>query len=89
MEPILKRSAALVTGASRGLGLCIARALVRAGASVWLTARSHTDLLAVRNELASECTDADQHIEITSIDLGHSGAPAALETGTITTLRKA
>ena len=78
MESVLRGSAALVTGASRGLGLHIARAFVLSGASVWLTARSHHDLLAVKDALASECTLPDQCIEVTAIDLGDRGAPEGL-----------
>ena len=74
MESVLKGSAALVTGASRGFGLHIARAFVRSGASVWLTARSDHDLLAAKDELSAECTLPDQRVEVTALDLGDRDA---------------
>src|SRR5690606_18516445 len=42
---------ALVTGASRGLGLAIARALVAHGATVWLGGRDAPALQAIAREL--------------------------------------
>ena len=44
---------ALVTGASRGLGLAIARALVAHGASVWLGGRDAPALQAIARELGA------------------------------------
>jgi len=43
---------ALVTGGSRGIGLGIARALVEAGATVFITGRNAEDCDAAANELA-------------------------------------
>lgn len=43
----LERRIALVTGASRGYGSGIARALAAEGATVWMTARSDKELTAV------------------------------------------
>jgi 3-oxoacyl-[acyl-carrier protein] reductase len=48
----LSGRAALITGANRGLGLEIARAFVRAGASVMLCARAAADLDAAGRELS-------------------------------------
>lgn len=46
---------ALVTGASRGIGLACARELATLGADVLLVARDEAHLEAVRAELAEEC----------------------------------
>ena len=59
----------LVTGASRGIGAAIARALDRAGARVALVARSRTGLDAVAAELrnsplALEADLADPEVPI-------------------------
>ncbi len=62
MDPFrLDGRIALVTGASRGIGAAIARALDRAGARVVLTARSRSDLDAVAAALTNDpvVLDAD------------------------------
>jgi NAD(P)-dependent dehydrogenase (short-subunit alcohol dehydrogenase family) len=51
--PPLAGRAALVTGASQGLGLAIARAYVEAGASVMLCARDERQLDAARADVAA------------------------------------
>lgn len=43
---------ALVTGASRGIGLAVARALAERGAAVWMVARGRERLAAVAEDLA-------------------------------------
>jgi NAD(P)-dependent dehydrogenase (short-subunit alcohol dehydrogenase family) len=51
-EPaILSGVAALVTGASRGLGLGVATALARAGARVWMAAELEDELLQAADEV--------------------------------------
>lgn len=45
---------ALVTGAGRGIGRSCALALARAGADVWLTARSTDEIAAVAAQIRSE-----------------------------------
>ena len=55
----LSGRAAIVTGASRGLGLEIARAFVEAGASVLLCARDADTLEQARAELGAEALVAD------------------------------
>src|SRR2546430_8725958 len=49
----LRGRVALVTGASRGIGPCIARALAQHGVHVALTARTADTLQPVARELAS------------------------------------
>jgi NAD(P)-dependent dehydrogenase (short-subunit alcohol dehydrogenase family) len=44
---------AVVTGASRGLGQCLARALARAGADLIITSRCKDDLAAFQKEIES------------------------------------
>jgi NAD(P)-dependent dehydrogenase (short-subunit alcohol dehydrogenase family) len=51
-RPLDGRSA-IITGASQGLGLAIARAYVEAGASVMLCARDHVQLDRARTEVAA------------------------------------
>ena len=53
MELGLRGRSALVTGASKGIGKAIALELAREGVAVALTARSGSDLDAVRNEIAA------------------------------------
>lgn len=52
--------AALVTGASQGLGLAVARAYVAEGASVALCARGAAELERSRAELAAACNPAQR-----------------------------
>lgn len=60
---------ALITGASRGLGLSMARALGQAGAKVLLTARKRDELDAAADELrASRCHVATYVHEVAQID---------------------
>ncbi len=46
---------AVVTGGNRGIGLAIARALVREGCSVMITGRDRTALRVAKAELAADC----------------------------------
>lgn len=64
---------ALVTGASRGIGLAIARGLGRRGASVALTGRKADTLQAAAGQLRAEGIDALPLI-------CHQGDPAAIRT---------
>ena len=50
-EPILSGRLALITGANRGIGLAIARALAREGCNLIVTARDERALAKARNEL--------------------------------------
>jgi NAD(P)-dependent dehydrogenase (short-subunit alcohol dehydrogenase family) len=64
---------ALVTGASRGIGLAIARGLGRCGASVALTARKAEALQAAAGQLRTEGIDALPLV-------CHQGDPSAIRT---------
>jgi NAD(P)-dependent dehydrogenase (short-subunit alcohol dehydrogenase family) len=70
MEPELAGKVAVVTGASKGIGLAITRALAGAGAHVVAGARKSSDGL---DELA-----ASGRVEVALVDLSDNGAPAAL-----------
>jgi NAD(P)-dependent dehydrogenase (short-subunit alcohol dehydrogenase family) len=50
-EPILSGRLALITGANRGIGLAIARALAREGCNLIITARDECALAKARTEL--------------------------------------
>ncbi|MBI3786833.1 MAG: SDR family NAD(P)-dependent oxidoreductase [Ignavibacteriales bacterium] len=50
----LEHSVALITGAGRGIGRAIALTLANQGATVILTARTKSELEAVRNEIVSK-----------------------------------
>jgi NAD(P)-dependent dehydrogenase (short-subunit alcohol dehydrogenase family) len=62
---------ALVTGASRGIGLAIARGLAQHGAAVVLTGRKADTLSAVADQLRAEGADAQPIV-------CHQGDPAAV-----------
>lgn len=66
---------ALVTGASRGIGVELARVFARAGHDLILTARDATDLAAVAAELAA---DTGAAITVIVADLGAPEGPARL-----------
>lgn len=65
---------ALVTGASKGIGLASARALAQAGAHVILTSRDATALQGVAAELAAAGHSAEWHV----LDVTDSAATNAL-----------
>ena len=70
---------ALVTGASRGIGAAIARALDAAGARVALAARSRDGLEAVAGGLANDPV-------VLMTDLVDAGAPTTLAAGAVAAL---
>lgn len=70
---------ALVTGASRGIGAAVARALDRAGARVALAARDRARLEGVAADLANDPV-------VLVVDLAAADAPAVLADETLTAL---
>ena len=78
---------ALITGASRGLGLALARALAKRGWNLIIDARDGTRLKIVRDELASvthvaalagDICDATHRQELAVLARGHSGLDAVV-----------
>jgi NAD(P)-dependent dehydrogenase (short-subunit alcohol dehydrogenase family) len=69
MQPLLGGKVALVTGASKGIGLAIAAAFAREGASVMLSSRKQDAL-----EVAASSIDGD-----TAVFAGNAGDPEAAE----------
>ena len=70
----LRRQVALVTGATRGIGLAIARALAGEGCNLIVTARSESALARVSRELASAQLQVMAH----SCDVGDPRSVDAL-----------
>jgi short-subunit dehydrogenase len=66
----MKARNAIVTGASRGIGVYIARALVARGFNLLLVARSETELRRIADELRRE----DTEVAIAAIDLADPNA---------------
>ncbi len=80
----LAGNSALITGASRGIGLAIAREFAREGADLLLVATREETLAAARQELAGFGT----RIETRAADVAGSGAAAALVTAAVTAFGK-
>lgn len=73
----LEGQVAIVTGASRGLGFEMARAIAKSGARVWITARGAGQLNDAAERLRGEGLDVRAH----AFDLGDTAACAqAIET---------
>jgi short-subunit dehydrogenase len=70
----LKGKTALVSGASSGIGLALARSLARRGAHLVITARSEDKL----NELAAELQKLGVSVHVFASDLSQKGAAAHL-----------
>lgn len=66
----------LVTGSGRGIGAAIARRFALEGARVYLTARSHEELSATRDDLRSFTSE----VEFAALDLTEPVAAANLAT---------
>ena len=75
MDLELTGKTALVTGASRGIGLAIAQGLAREGCHLHLAARTAPDLEAARKKILAE---SDVRVGCHAIDLGTSEAIAKL-----------
>ena len=78
---------ALITGASRGLGLALARALARRGWNLIIDARDPERLRAIRDELASlthiaaiagDVADPRHRDELAILARGHAGVDAVI-----------
>jgi NAD(P)-dependent dehydrogenase (short-subunit alcohol dehydrogenase family) len=82
MPGALSGRRAIVTGASQGLGLAIARAYVRAGASVMLCARDEALLMRSCEELAGLATE-DQRVLARPADVSRQADVQALVDGTL------
>jgi NAD(P)-dependent dehydrogenase (short-subunit alcohol dehydrogenase family) len=87
MENKTRERTALITGASRGLGLALARGLAARGWNLILTARDPERLRRVRNELAAvthvaalpgNVTDPDHRIALAVLARGHTGLDALI-----------
>lgn len=72
--PGLKGTNALLTGASRGLGVYIARALWKSGSNLLLVARTESALSELKRDLLKEQTPGQQ-IEILAADLADHDTP--------------
>ena len=70
MTPSLAGKAALVTGASQGIGRAIALALAGAGARTWIAARNASALA----ELAGEIRDAGGSADAVELDVGDAAS---------------
>lgn len=68
---------ALVTGASEGIGLGIAEALVRAGADVMIAARRRTQLETAQKELHNVARPG-QRVDIVEVDIRQPESVAAM-----------
>ena len=87
MQQTTKERTALVTGASRGLGLALARGLAARGWNLILTGRDAERLRAVRDELAArthvaalagDVTDAGHRRALGILARGHAGLDAVI-----------
>ena len=87
MPDFAKERTALITGASKGLGLALARALAKRGWNLIITARDSKQLQSVRNELAQlthvaaiagDVTDPAHRASLAILARGHSGLDAII-----------
>jgi len=75
MDLKLKRRTALVTGASKGIGLAVAQTLAAEGCHLHLVARTKADLESARERIVAQ---HDVKVEIHPMDLAVRGKPAEL-----------
>ena len=74
MEINLKGRTAVITGASRGLGEAMAKALAAEGAQIALVARDRTRLERVRDDIARKGAVAEVFVaDVTREDDGRKG----------------
>ncbi len=66
--PVLAGQSALVTGASRGIGRCVAESLAGAGARVWCLARSAAAVTELAADLGGEALVADLSDDVATWD---------------------
>ena len=87
MPDFAKERTALITGASKGLGLALARALAKRGWNLIITARDKEQLQSARNELAQlthvaaiagDVTDPAHRASLATLARGHSGLDAII-----------
>src|SRR5438093_3179278 len=87
MKNSAREKTALVTGASRGLGLALARGLAARGWNLILTARDAERLRSVRDELATrthvaaiagDVTDPEHRSALAILARGHAGVDAVV-----------
>jgi len=87
MKDGFKEKTALITGASRGLGLALARGLAARGWNLIITARDADRLRSVRDELATrthvaaiagDVADPAHRRELAVLARGHSGLDAVI-----------
>jgi NAD(P)-dependent dehydrogenase (short-subunit alcohol dehydrogenase family) len=84
MSPLdLTGRVALVSGASRGIGLAIATALLARGAAVTITARTPHDLAAAADELANTVKDGTDRVLAVPGNAGNADARAAAVNRTV------
>ncbi len=76
---------ALVTGGSKGIGLAAAAALVQAGASVTIVARSTPELIAANSQLTLALSLKDQKVAFQALDVTDSKAVALFVAAQATT----
>ena len=69
-ERPLRNKRVLITGASRGLGACIAQAMWHEGATLLLVARSEKALLDLRAELMASARDGQRaHVLVADLSV--------------------
>ncbi|OHV41686.1 MULTISPECIES: SDR family oxidoreductase [Pseudofrankia] len=87
MRVELGERVALVTGASRGIGLAIARALAQNGARVMLTARKLPALEEAAAEISGDLADAEGAGEV-AVFAAHAGSPEGAEAAVAATVER-